>query len=213
MATIAVLDDDFRSQVLQSPIPVLVDFWATWCAPCRQVAPILEELSDEFEGRLRVVKVDVDRAPLVAQQYYIQSIPTLMIFKDGEPVQMAQGALPKSTMMQFIEQTLPELAPPTIEVKELVQKLTQGGIRIVDLRPEADFARAHIRGSVNAEEGQWQDQVEPGQLAVLVDRDGRHATEIARDAAGAVALTGGILEWQISGQPTYSNEEEAKLSG
>ncbi|MGF1508964.1 MAG: thioredoxin [Myxococcota bacterium] len=211
MATIAAGDDDFRTKVLESKLPVLVDFWAAWCAPCRQVAPVLEDLSEAFEGRLQVVKVDVDRAPMVAQTYRVQSIPTLMIFKDGTPIQAAQGALPKDVLEKFIEQTLPEFAPPSIEVKDLVQRMASGNVTVVDLRPKNDFSRGHILGSIQADPEDWTDHLSKENLLVLVDRDGRTATDLARDTEGVVALSGGILEWQITGQPTYSDDEEAKL--
>lgn len=96
-------DDNFEDEVLNSDEPVLVDFWATWCGPCRQIAPIVEDLADEFEGRAKVGKVDVDENPQVAQQYGVRSIPTLLFFKDGEVQEQLVGASGKQPLKETLE--------------------------------------------------------------------------------------------------------------
>lgn len=94
---------------LQAPVPVLVDFWAEWCAPCRAIAPILEELAREYAGKLKVVRLNVDLHPLPASAYHVRSIPTLILFKDGVPVDSWVGAMPKATLKSYLE---PHLQAP-----------------------------------------------------------------------------------------------------
>jgi thioredoxin 1 len=98
----AVTDATFDSEVKNADVPVLVDFWAEWCGPCRQVAPILEELSKELEGKLKVVKLDVDSNPRIAQAYNIRGIPSLLLFKNGQVAAQKVGALPKQQLKAWL---------------------------------------------------------------------------------------------------------------
>ena len=95
-------DDDFEAQVLQSDTPVLVDFWAEWCGPCKMIAPALEELAGEFAGKLTVAKVDIDNNPASPNQFAVRGIPTLILFKDGKPAATQVGALPKGKLKEWI---------------------------------------------------------------------------------------------------------------
>jgi thioredoxin 1 len=105
-AAAQVTDSSFDQEVLHSDVPVLVDFWAPWCGPCRMVAPVVEEIAGQFEGQIKVVKVNTDENPQVATKYGIRSIPTLMIFKGGEKVNMVVGAVPKTTLVNTLEKYL-----------------------------------------------------------------------------------------------------------
>ena len=100
---VEVTDASFENDVLKSDVPVLVDFWAVWCAPCRMIAPIVEELAEEKAGTLKVAKVDVDNNPETAMKYGIRSIPTLLIFKDGQVVDQMIGAVAKAMIESKLE--------------------------------------------------------------------------------------------------------------
>ena len=102
----AVSDATFRSEVLDSEVPVLVDFWASWCAPCKMIAPIVEELAAEYQGRIKVVKLDIDANPLTPGQFGVMSIPTLMLFRGGKPEQRIVGYQPKSSLRNKVEAVL-----------------------------------------------------------------------------------------------------------
>lgn len=106
MAASQVTDSTFKQEVLENEVPVLVDFWAPWCGPCRMVAPVVDEISEQYDGRVKVVKVNTDENPSVASQYGIRSIPTLMIFKDGQRVDMVVGAVPRTTLANTLEKYL-----------------------------------------------------------------------------------------------------------
>lgn len=106
MAAAQVTDATFKQEVLESTVPVLVDFWAPWCGPCRMVAPVVEEIADDYKDKVKVVKVNTDENPEVASAYGIRSIPTLMIFKDGQRVELVVGAVPKVTLTNTLEKHL-----------------------------------------------------------------------------------------------------------
>lgn len=101
---IYVNDADFASKVLQSDTPVLLDFWAEWCGPCRAIAPVLEELADEFAGKITIAKMNVDENQQTPAQFGVRSIPTLVLFKNGEAADTLVGALPKAQFVDFLNQ-------------------------------------------------------------------------------------------------------------
>ena len=102
MATVKVTDETFEAEVVKSDIPVVVDFWAEWCGPCKQIGPSLEELSDEYEGEVKIVKVNVDDNPVSPGQLGVRGIPALFFFKNGEMVATKTGASPKSDLQNWI---------------------------------------------------------------------------------------------------------------
>ncbi|MEZ5891920.1 MAG: thioredoxin [Parvularculaceae bacterium] len=110
MATKSVTDESFGSDVLNSKDVVLVDFWAEWCGPCKQIAPALEDISNEFAGRLTVAKVNIDENPETPGRYGVRGIPTLMIFAGGEHLATRVGAAPKSQLQAWVEQVLKDAA-------------------------------------------------------------------------------------------------------
>ncbi|MEM9807463.1 MAG: thioredoxin [Cyanobacteria bacterium P01_D01_bin.56] len=101
-----VSDDAFKTDVLGSDVPVLVDFWAPWCGPCRMVAPVVDEVAAKYEGRVKVLKLNVDDNPNSASEYGVRSIPTLLIFKDGKVADTVVGAVPASTLSSTLEKYL-----------------------------------------------------------------------------------------------------------
>jgi thioredoxin 1 len=106
MATVAVTDETFDSEVKNSDVPVVVDFWAEWCGPCKQIGPALEELSVEMAGKIKIAKVDVDTNPNSAASMGVRGIPALFIFKDGEVISNRAGAAPKAALQSWIEDSI-----------------------------------------------------------------------------------------------------------
>lgn len=106
MADTTFTDQNFEAEVLKSPTPVLVDFWAVWCGPCKIVSPVIDELAKEYEGRLKVGKLNVDENQESSGRYSVMSIPTIMLFKDGQPVKAVVGAQPKENFKKAIDEVL-----------------------------------------------------------------------------------------------------------
>ncbi len=101
-----VNDKNFADEVLKADLPVLVDFWATWCGPCRSIGPIIEELAKEFAGRVKVTKLNVDESPATPSQYGVRGIPTIILFKSGKILDQIVGAVPKARLITMIEKAL-----------------------------------------------------------------------------------------------------------
>ena len=102
MATVKVTDDSFDADVLQSSKPVLVDFWAEWCGPCKQIAPALDQISEELSGKVTVAKVNIEDSPDIPSRYGVRGVPTLMLFKNGQVASMKVGAMPKAKILEWL---------------------------------------------------------------------------------------------------------------
>ena len=105
MATVTVTDESFETDVLKSASPVLVDFWAEWCGPCKQIAPALDQISEELSGRVTIAKVDIEDSPSTPGRYGVRGIPTMMLFKDGQMTSMKVGAMPKAKILEWLSQS------------------------------------------------------------------------------------------------------------
>ncbi|QNG20736.1 thioredoxin [Rhodococcus triatomae] len=104
--TVTITDDSFQKDVLDSDKPVLVDFWATWCAPCKLIAPVLEEIAGEYADKLTIAKLDVDENPSAARDFQVMSIPTLILFKDGKPINKVVGTKGKAALLKELAEVL-----------------------------------------------------------------------------------------------------------
>ena len=219
MPTIEITKENFEIEIVTAPHPVLVDFWAPWCAPCRQLAPILEELSEEVEGHLKIAKIDTDAHPKLGRVFRIQSLPTMILMRGGKAQDVIQGALPKDQLMAKIKEWIPSLVGPEISAADLETVLKDGiPALIFDIRPDGQFARSHILGSKCVKEDDLEEKVEEAKNApiILICRTGEESQKqaIALNKKGfpVRALVKGLLEWESDGYDTYSNKEEERLS-
>ena len=105
MATVKVTDESFDRDVLKSTKPVLVDFWAEWCGPCRQIAPALDQISEELSDHVTVAKVNIEESPTIPSRYGVRGIPTMMLFRDGQMASMKVGAMPKQKILEWLSET------------------------------------------------------------------------------------------------------------
>jgi thioredoxin 1/putative thioredoxin len=199
---------NFEEEVLLCELSVMVDFMATWCGPCKTMAPEFEALARELEGKAKLVKVDIDRSPALAGQLRIQSVPTTMVFAGGRLVNGKVGAMRKAQLMQLIEPFLPR-AQGALSPVEAAQLLQQGQIVLVDTREAPVYARAHLPGAVNMplEEirGRLAELHMLAGVPVLYCRGGDKskalAEELANDGIGVGFLEGGVLGWEAEGLP------------
>ncbi len=202
-----VSDHNFESEVLRSETPVLVDLYADWCSPCKQMEPILEQLATELEGRLKVVRVDVERSPIIARSFRVQSIPMLVLFSQGRPVDQLMGAVDKKTLLDFIRPVL-ATSSNEIEPKELRELLLRQRAIAVDIREAAVYQRYRIPGALNLPAEtitEQRDQLRStdGRLRVLYSRSDDDAKALAEQLAEqgieVAYLKGGFLNWEVEG--------------
>ena len=203
-----VTERDFEQEVLRSEVPVLLQFTADWCQPCKAIAPEVEAFSREYAGRAKVVRIDVDRAPVIAQQLRIQSVPTFMVVAEGRIQDAVVGAIRKKKMQEMVEPFLPRAAG-ALKPAELAQLLAGGAVVPIDSRDAAAFKRAHLPRAVNIPIEEIESRLAelhmlPGQ-PVLYCRAGDKAKalseKLVEEGTPVAFLEGGLLAWEAEGLP------------
>jgi thioredoxin len=208
MALPVVAEQEFEREVLRSELPVLIDFYADWCAPCKTVAPEVEALARELEGKAKVVKVDIDRSKRIATSLRIQAVPTFMVFHRGRPVAAEQGVLRRNQLREMIEPFLPR-AEGAIRAIELAQAMREGQAVPVDTREASSYGRARIPNAVHMPLDDIQNRLaELHMLAgapILYCRSGdktkEMADKLAEQGVPVGFLEGGFLAWEAEGLP------------
>lgn len=201
-----VTDATFEAEVLRAELPVLVDLYADWCQPCKQLSPIVAELGAELQGKLKVCKVDVDRNPVVAQTFRAQSIPMLLLFQGGRLAQQHAGVLDKPALLRFVEPLLPRSAAE-VKPAELAAWLAQGKALPVDVRDASSYARYRIPTAIHVPVEELSERVQElqpfdGRVRVLYGRseEAKEAVEkLLQQGVQIGFLAGGFLHWEAEG--------------
>lgn len=203
-----VTERDFEQQVLMSEGPVLVQFTADWCQPCKTIAPEVEAFAAEMGAKLKVFRVDIDKSQALARQLRIQSVPTFMLFVDQRLGDVQVGALGRKQLRAMVEPFLPRSAG-ALKARELAELIKRGAVVPVDVRDAAAYSRAHLPGAKSMPLEELESRLAelymlPGQPA-LYDRSGEKTKELAERMAeqgNPIAfLEGGILSWEAEGLP------------
>lgn len=202
----AVNERNFEQEVLLSEEPVLVEFGAEWCGPCKTMAPELLALANELKGKAKVVTVDIDRSPNIARQLGVQSVPTFVVFHQGRPVGGKVGAVQRRELRDMLDPFLPR-AEGAIKPEELSQLLPSGRVVPVDTREAAVFARAHLPGAINLPMAEIETRLAelhmlPGTPVIYCrsgDQTKELAAKLAEQGVPVAFLEGGVLGWEAAG--------------
>jgi thioredoxin 1/putative thioredoxin len=206
---VAVTEREFEGEVLRSEVPVLIEFTAEWCQPCKQIAPEVQALAREQKGKVKVVAVDVDKSPVIAQQLRVQSVPTFMVFAQGRIVDAQVGALRKKQLLAMIEPFLPR-SEGALKAVELAQLLAAPGQVVpVDTRDAAAYGRAHIPGAQHMALEEIESRLAELYMfagrPVLYCRSGDKTKELTarltEQGVPVAYLEGGLLAWESEGFP------------
>ena len=202
-----VTERTFEQEVLMSELPVLLEFTAEWCGPCKQVAPDLQALARELEGKAKIVTLDIDKSPTIPRQMGVQSVPTFVVFQNGRPVGGKVGALRKAELRSMLDPFLPR-AEGAIRPEELVELLKAGRVSVVDTREAAVFQRAHLPSAINVPMEEIESRL--AELHMLPatpvlycrsgDRTKELASKLAEQGIPVAFLEGGVLAWEAAGQ-------------
>jgi thioredoxin len=203
-----VTEGDFEQEVIRSELPVLIQFTADWCQPCKKIAPEVESFAHEMEGKVKVVRVDIDKAPVLARELRVQSVPTFMVFAEQRIVDGVAGAVGKKKLREMVDPYLPRAAG-ALKAIELAQAIREGAVVPVDTRDAGAFGRAHVPGAVNMPletlEGRLAELHMLAGQPVLYCRSGDKTKDMAAkmDEQGMPLpfLEGGFLSWESEGLP------------
>jgi thioredoxin 1/putative thioredoxin len=201
-----VTERNFEQEVLMSELPVLLEFSAEWCGPCKQMAPELSALARELEGKAKVVTLDIDKSPNIPRQMGVQSVPTFVVFQGGRPVGGKVGAMRKAELRGLLEPFLPR-AEGAVRPDELVALLKENRVSLVDTREAAVFERAHLPGAVSLPLEEIETRLAELHMLpatpVLYCRAGDKTKELAAKLAEqglpVAFLEGGVLGWEAAG--------------
>jgi thioredoxin len=207
-AIATITEREFEREVIRSELPVFIEFTADWCAPCKQIAPEVDAFAEEMRGKVKVVKVDIDRAPMLARELRVQSVPTFMVFAQQRIVDAQAGAIQRKQMRAMVEPFLPR-AEGAIKAIELAELMQGGAVIPVDTREAAAFKRAHIPGAANMPleglEGRLAELHMLPARPVLYCRSGdktkEMASRLAEQGLPVAFLEGGLLAWESEGFP------------
>ncbi|MCB9624712.1 MAG: thioredoxin family protein [Sandaracinus sp.] len=203
MSTVQVVTDaTFEAEVMNEALPVLVDLYADWCGPCRQMAPVMAQLAQELAGRAKVVKIDVDRNPMCAQMFRASSIPMFVAMHRGKVVGHQMGAVPKSALLGLLEKVIgPDDAE--VEPEELARQLVSGKAEAIDVRDPGSYGRFRIPGAKNLPAGDLdtrKEELRGGPKVPVLYGRADEASSIARQlrSEGFLVryLKGGFLAWE-----------------
>ncbi len=208
-----VSEQQFEAEVLRSELPVLVDFFGDWCQPCKQMEPEVAALEQELTGKAKVVKVDIDRSPRLAQLLRIQSVPTFLVFFQGRPAAAERGVVPRARLRALIEPFLPR-AEGAVRPEELAALIQQKAAVAVDTRDARTFGRAHIPGAVNMPLEEIETRLAELHMLgtpVLYCRSGDKSKALAEKLAGeglpVPFLEGGFLSWEAETFPVEDSDD------
>lgn len=207
--TIPVIDErNFEHEVLRSELPVMVDFFATWCGPCKTMEPEIAAIARELEGKAKVVKVDIDKSQTLAQRLRIQSVPTTMVFAGGRIAAAEAGMLRRAQLRDMIDPFLPR-AEGALRPVEVAQLIAERQVIAVDTREPAAFARAHLPAAVNMPLEELSNRLAelhmlPGAPVLYCragDKTKEFAEKMAAEGAPIAFMEGGLLGWEAEGLP------------
>lgn len=203
-----ISEREFEAEVLRSELPVVVEFTADWCQPCKQIAPEVDAFAKEMDGQVKVVKIDIDRSPILAQRLKIQSVPTFMLVAQQRVVDLVSGALNRKKLREFVEPVLPR-AEGALKPIEVAQLLKEGAIVAIDTRDANAYARAHLPGAKNIPMEEIQGRLaelhmfagQPVLYCRSGDKTKELATQLAEQGMPIAFLEGGLLAWEADGLP------------